>query len=61
MVWGMPGRVTQAGIASATLPLLSLGEELTRRAWLGRRKRDAPNTFVNGGMIRGLEAADGLF
>jgi two-component system, chemotaxis family, protein-glutamate methylesterase/glutaminase len=63
VVWGMPGRVTQAGIASATLPLLSLGEELTRRAWLGRRKRFASGTqvsFVDGGMMRGLEVADGV-
>jgi two-component system chemotaxis response regulator CheB len=42
VVWGMPGRVTQAGIAAATLPLDSIAEELTRRAWIGReRKEDA--------------------
>jgi two-component system, chemotaxis family, protein-glutamate methylesterase/glutaminase len=38
VVWGMPGRVTESGIASATLPLMSLGGELTRRAWMGRSK-----------------------
>ena len=38
VVWGMPGRVTESGIASATLPLASLGEELTRRAWMGRSR-----------------------
>jgi two-component system, chemotaxis family, protein-glutamate methylesterase/glutaminase len=64
VVWGMPGRVTQAGIASATLPLMSLGEELTRRAWQGRRKREESNTrqrFADGGVMHGLEAVDGLF
>jgi two-component system chemotaxis response regulator CheB len=39
VVWGMPGRVTQAGIAQATVPLNLLGDELARRAWMGRRRR----------------------
>jgi len=63
VVWGMPGRVTQAGIASATLPLMALGDELTRRAWLGRRKRDeskARFAAADGEMTSGLEAVDGL-
>lgn len=30
-VWGMPGRVTEAGIAAATLPLDELADELIRR------------------------------
>ena len=66
VVWGMPGRVTQAGIASATLPLMLLGEELTRRAWQGRKKSEEINTRQNfvasadGGMMRGMEVADGL-
>jgi two-component system, chemotaxis family, protein-glutamate methylesterase/glutaminase len=30
-VWGMPGRVTEAGIASSTLPLSLIAQELTRR------------------------------
>lgn len=41
VVWGMPGRVTQAGIASATLPLLSLADELTKRSWVGRDRARA--------------------
>ena len=65
-VWGMPGRVTQTGIVDALMPLMSLGEELTRQGWVGRRKREelkARQSFVatDGGMIRGLEATDGLF
>jgi len=39
VVWGMPGRVTQAGIADATLPLMELGYELTRRTRVGREVR----------------------
>ena len=65
-VWGMPGRVTQTGVVDALVPLLSLGEELTRQAWLGRRRREELNarqSFVaaDGGMVRALEAVDGLF
>jgi len=38
-VWGMPGRVTEAGIASATLPLEALADELIQRAYAGRAMR----------------------
>jgi two-component system chemotaxis response regulator CheB len=36
-VWGMPGRVAEAGIASATLPLEALAGELRTRVAAGRR------------------------
>lgn len=36
-VWGMPGRVTEAGIANATLPLQMLAGELVARVRVGRR------------------------
>lgn len=36
-VWGMPGRVSEAGIASATLPLAALGGALEQRVNAGRR------------------------
>jgi two-component system chemotaxis response regulator CheB len=35
-VWGMPGRVSRAGLAAATLPLDDLAGELTRRIAVGR-------------------------
>ena len=35
-VWGMPGRVSEAGIASATLPLWALAGELRQRASVGQ-------------------------
>jgi two-component system chemotaxis response regulator CheB len=61
-VWGMPGRLMQTGLVDSLVPLMSLGEELTRQAWLGRRKREGSSTrqgFADG-MMRGLEAVDGL-
>lgn len=67
VVWGMPGRVTQTGIASATLPLMSMGEELARRAWKGRSRRRAATgdngtrLLMDDGMGRRMEAANGLF
>ena len=38
-VWGMPGRVVEAGIASATLPLDALADELMQRIYAGRATR----------------------
>ena len=35
-VWGMPGRVSEAGIANATLPLSAIGEALQQRVNAGR-------------------------
>jgi two-component system, chemotaxis family, protein-glutamate methylesterase/glutaminase len=49
-VWGMPGRVSEAGIASATLPLWALAGELEQRVSAGRAMK--PD--------RGLHASDAL-
>ncbi len=38
-VWGMPGRVSAAGIASATLPLWGIAAALTQRVNAGRTAR----------------------
>jgi len=38
-VWGMPGRVFQAGLSREPLPLASLASELTRRVNAGRSVR----------------------
>jgi two-component system chemotaxis response regulator CheB len=35
-VWGMPGQVARAGLASAVVPLQALAVELTRRVAVGR-------------------------
>ena len=38
-VWGMPGRVSEAGIASATLPLWGIAGALKQRVSTGRPAR----------------------
>ncbi len=38
-VWGMPGRVSEAGIASATLPLWGIAGALKQRVSEGRPAR----------------------
>jgi two-component system chemotaxis response regulator CheB len=38
-VWGMPGRVSEAGIANATLPLWGIAGALKQRVGEGRRAR----------------------
>jgi two-component system chemotaxis response regulator CheB len=38
-VWGMPGRVTDAGIADAVLPLAAIAGELSQRVNVGRSTR----------------------
>src|SRR5258708_27952840 len=38
-VWGMPGRVSEAGIASATLPLWGIASALKQRVGEGRPAR----------------------
>jgi two-component system, chemotaxis family, protein-glutamate methylesterase/glutaminase len=61
-VWGMPGRLMQTGIVDSLMPLMSLGEELTRQAWMGRkRESNLRQRVADGGMMHGLEAVDGLF
>jgi two-component system chemotaxis response regulator CheB len=37
VVWGMPGFVAKAGIASQVVPLSKLGPEIIRRVWKHRR------------------------
>ncbi len=41
-VWGMPGRVFDAGLARTPIPLARLAAELTMRAAAGRSGRSAP-------------------
>jgi two-component system chemotaxis response regulator CheB len=38
-VWGMPGRVFEAGLSREPLPLTALAAELTRQVYAGRRGR----------------------
>jgi len=41
-VWGMPGRVTQAGIVSATLPVTAIADVLQQRVNAGRAVKPEP-------------------
>ena len=59
VVWGMPGRVAQSGIASATLPLWELADELTERSREGRAGCSERNIDRNDGQ-RSQMPADGL-
>jgi two-component system chemotaxis response regulator CheB len=36
VVWGMPGSIVRAGLASLVLPLSKLADEITRRSRIGR-------------------------
>jgi two-component system, chemotaxis family, protein-glutamate methylesterase/glutaminase len=59
-VWGMPGRVSEAGIAEATLPLWGIAGALKQRVSAGRTTRSeglecaVPATTVRREIIHGL-------
>jgi two-component system chemotaxis response regulator CheB len=59
-VWGMPGRVTEAGIADATLPLLALAGELEQRVSAGRVARSEPGLSATTPITR-REVLHGLY
>jgi two-component system chemotaxis response regulator CheB len=56
-VWGMPGLVSRAGLAEATLPLDRLAQELTRRTQAGRSVRHTETPSV----AARQEAMHGMF
>jgi two-component system, chemotaxis family, protein-glutamate methylesterase/glutaminase len=55
-VWGMPGRVSRAGLADATLPLGLLAQELIRRTQAGRqiRSSEVPGASSRQEVIHGM-------
>ena len=57
---GMPGRVSEAGIASATLPLWALAGELEQRVNAGRVVRRTGLSVENGLSTR-QEVIHGLY
>jgi two-component system chemotaxis response regulator CheB len=59
-VWGMPGRVTEAGIANATLPLWALAGELEQRVNAGRGARPEPALHSAASAIPRREVMHGL-
>lgn len=60
-VWGMPGRVSQAGIASATLPLWGIASALKQRVNAGRAARLEATTCPAFTTPPRREMTDGLF
>ena len=59
-VWGMPGRVTEAGIASATLPFSAIAGVLRRRVNVGRTVRPGPVRDGTAAVASRSEVAHGL-
>jgi len=60
-VWGMPGRVSEAGIASATLPLWALAGELEQRVSAGRAMRPKPELHPSDALHMRREVIHGLY
>jgi two-component system chemotaxis response regulator CheB len=60
-VWGMPGRVSEAGIASATLPLWALAGELEQRVSAGRAMRSEPRLHGSDALSVRREVMHGLY
>lgn len=59
-VWGMPGRVSEAGIASATLPLWGIASALKQRVTEGRSIRSGALASVSSVMDPRREMTHGL-
>lgn len=59
-VWGMPGRVTEAGITTATLPLSAIAGVLRQRVNAGRSVKPEPARGVAATMTSGPEVMHGL-
>jgi two-component system chemotaxis response regulator CheB len=60
-VWGMPGRVSEAGIANATLPLGALAGELEHRVNAGRSGRPDDSLHTRAAAIPRREVMHGLY
>jgi two-component system chemotaxis response regulator CheB len=58
-VWGMPGKVTEAGIASATLPLAAIAEAVNKRVNAGRLMLDSV-PYAASASLQQREMTDGL-
>ena len=60
-VWGMPGRVAEAGIASATLPISAIADVLRQRVNVGRLTKPKPVQQATSTMIPRREVMHGLY
>lgn len=59
-VWGMPGRVVEAGIAAATLPVTAIAEALQQRVLAARAARPLP-THAGAERAARQEVLHGMF
>ena len=59
-VWGMPGRVAEAGIASATLPLSAISLALRQRVSAGRTAKPEVARDRTSGMVSRQEVLHGM-
>ena len=59
-VWGMPGRVSEAGIASATLPLWGIASALKQRVSVGRPARQEAAVYARSPKVPVREMTHGL-
>jgi two-component system, chemotaxis family, protein-glutamate methylesterase/glutaminase len=60
-VWGMPGKVTEAGIASATLPLVEIASAVKERVNAGRLMKMDTAHHAASAIVPRREMTDGLF
>ncbi len=60
-VWGMPGRVTEAGIAAATLPVTALAEALQQRVYAGRTAKTLPARETQHALTGRREVLHGMY
>jgi two-component system chemotaxis response regulator CheB len=59
-VWGMPGRISEAGIASAILPIAAIADALKQRINAGRLSKPGELQHASAGLMPRREAAHGL-
>ena len=59
-VWGMPGRVSEAGIASATLPLWGIASAIKQRVSAGRAGRSEAVSVTASATVPRREMTHGL-
>jgi two-component system chemotaxis response regulator CheB len=59
-VWGMPGRVAEAGIASATLPISAIADVLRQKVNAGRSAKPGPAQHPVAAMVPRREVMHGL-
>lgn len=60
-VWGMPGRVSEAGIADATLPVTAIADALQQRVNAGRAAKASPPQSAVSTLIGRREVMHGVY